>query len=84
MPELGKPFLSKSDKKKQDQCQNAACEQKTQARNGNSVQTKKPGLERIMNELRKPLKNPIQKIEKSEKISFQKSTRFLAPLPVSA
>ena len=71
-------------KKKQNQCQNAACEQKTSEK-WKFGSNKKLGLERTMNGSGKPLKNPIQRIEiKSEKISFGKSTRFLAPLPVSA
>ena len=45
MSELGKPFLKKSDKKKQkkaeNQCQNAASEnEKPQARNVNLILTK--------------------------------------------
>ena len=49
MSELRKPFLKKLDKKNkkktQNQCQNAACEQKKPlARNKNLIQIKKLGL----------------------------------------
>ena len=57
-------------KKSENQCQNAACEQQT---NGDKLKfgsNKKLGLEWTMNGLAKPFrKNPIQKIEKTVKIT---------------
>ena len=49
MSELEKPIPKKSDqkiqKKTENQCQNAVCEQKTTSEKKNLVQTKKLGLE---------------------------------------
>ena len=48
MSELGKPFLKKSDKKPEtkteNQCQNAACEQKTTSEKRKFGSNKKLGL----------------------------------------
>ena len=41
MNDLGKPFLRKSDKKTENQCQNAACEQKTTSGKRKFVSNKK-------------------------------------------
>ena len=57
--ELGKPFLKiqiKNKYKPENQCQNAACEQKPIARNGNLAQTKKLDLEWTVNALGKPFR----------------------------
>ena len=48
MSELEKPFRTKSDqkiKRKQNQCQNAACEQKTTSEKWQFVSNQKLGLE---------------------------------------
>ena len=55
MKKLGKPFLKNQfQRKKQNQCQNAACEQKTTSEKWTFGSNKKLGLERTMNGLRKP------------------------------
>ena len=60
MSELGKPFLKKNQitkiKKKQNQCHNAACEQKPSRENKNLIQAKKLGLEWVRNASEKPFR----------------------------
>ena len=59
MSELGKPFLKKiikRIKKKQNQCQNAACEQKTTSEKSKFGLNKKLGLEGLMTGCGKPFR----------------------------
>ena len=56
---MGKPFPIKTDQKqlkKHNQCQNAACEQKTSSEKWTLGPNKKLGLERTMNALGKPFR----------------------------
>ena len=78
MSELGKPFLKKirwekKPKKTENQCQNAAREnRKPLCEICNFDSNKKPGPEWAVNELGKLFrKNPIQKIEKTVKIKVK-------------
>ena len=66
MSELGNPFLKKNQynlKEKQNQSQNAACEQKTASEKWKFDSNKKLGLEWTINGLGKRLKNLTQKTE---------------------
>ena len=66
MSELGNPFLKKNQynlKKKQNQNQNAACEQKTASEKWKFDSNKKLGLEWTINSLGKRLKKLTQKTE---------------------
>ena len=57
MSELRKPFLKKSVKKiRNNQCQNAACEQKTTSEKWKFNSNKKLGLEWAVNGLGKPFR----------------------------
>ena len=55
MIELGKPFLKKSDKKTENQCQNAASQNKTTSEKFKFDSNNKLGLEWTMNGLKKPI-----------------------------
>ena len=63
MSEVRKPFYKKNQikklKKKQNQCQKAACEQKINSEKKKFSSTKKLGLELTMKGLRKPFRKKI-------------------------
>ena len=76
MVELGKPFLKKSDwknKKKENQCQSVACEQKTNSNKLKFGSNKKQGLEWTRN----AWENHLEKIQ-SKKLKNSKNRKEIA------
>ena len=69
MSELGKPFLKNQIRKTENQCQNAACEQKNISEKWKFGSNKKLGLERTMNGLGRPFrkKSDPKKRKKTKK-----------------
>ena len=73
-------FQKKSDKKTENQCQNAASEnKKPPARNVNLILTKKLALEWTMNGFGKPFRKMLfKKLKKNSKNQSEKTTSELA------
>ena len=74
MSQLGKPFLKKSHKKTfktENQCQNAACEEKSTSKKRKFASHKKLGLEGAINGQTSMKKNPIQTVEKTVQVKVK-------------
>ena len=79
MIEMGKPFLQKSDenlKKKQNQFQNAACEEKFTSEKWKFGSNKKLGLERTLNGLEKPFRKKIRSKKLNKRVKIKRNCRM--------